>query len=181
MDDQFDKLVVGGSATLGGQLAVSLLDEFEPSLGDEYEIVSAASVVGDFAFFSVPLLTGGGNWGVHYSDSGVTLVITDELEGDYNRDGAVTAADYPVWRNLLGQDVPAGTLADGTGPLGVPDGMVTQLDYDFWKSRYGDVLIAGGSGAIVNSSGAFQAPEPGSLVLLVVGGILALAGWRRLK
>ncbi len=93
------------------------------------------------------------------------------LGGDYNQDGTVNAADYTVWRNMLGQSVAPGTGADGTGPGDTPDGMVTRLDYDYWKSRYGATAPAAGSQTNV--------PEPMTL-LLVLAALLGLAPvWRR--
>jgi hypothetical protein len=35
--------------------------------------------------------------------------------GDYNRDGAVDAADYVAWRKIVGSSVPPGAAADGDG------------------------------------------------------------------
>lgn len=46
---QYDTLVVSGTATLAGNLAVSLTNGFVPSNPDVFTIVSAASVTGSFA------------------------------------------------------------------------------------------------------------------------------------
>ncbi|MEX2316831.1 MAG: hypothetical protein WD669_06755 [Pirellulales bacterium] len=55
------------------------------------------------------------------------------LNGDYNGDFAVNAADYVIWRNALGH---AGDFtADGDG-----SGGVDRSDYDYWKSKYGHTL-----------------------------------------
>jgi hypothetical protein len=51
--------------------------------------------------------------------------------GDYNRNGLVDAPDYVLWRKTLGQSVPNGSGADGTGPSGSPDGAVTSLDFGY--------------------------------------------------
>ena len=76
--------------------------------------------------------------------------------GDYNGNGVVDAADYVVWRNMLGQAGP-GLAADGNG-----NGAVDAADYDFWRSRFGKV-IGGGVGA------AATVPEPASWVLFATG------------
>jgi hypothetical protein len=68
------------------------------------------------------------------------------LLGDYNQDGAVDAADYVVWRKN-----------DGTNPQG----------YDDWRANFGRTLEMGPAAFAASS------PEPGSLLLLVIG--LALA------
>ena len=48
------------------------------------------------------------------------------LAGDYNRDGTVDAADYPVWRNPLGSTTDL--AADGN-----ENGIVDEADYEVWK------------------------------------------------
>ena len=83
--------------------------------------------------------------------------------GDYNSDGVVNAADYPVWRDSLGQSVGFYTVADGDG-----DGMVTTADYDLWKQNFGKTISnLGGAGSLA------AVPEPGALLLFVGGGLLS--------
>ena len=79
------------------------------------------------------------------------------LIGDYNDDGAVNAADYTVWRDLLGTAV---ALPNET----VTPGMVTSEDYDQWKAHFGNTF-GGGAGALHNGA----VPEPGTLFLLAWG------------
>jgi hypothetical protein len=99
----------------------------------------------------------------------ITIQIIGEvrLGGDYNLDGAVNAADYTVWRNSLGQSVPAGTGADGSGPTGVPDGTITRHDYTHWKSRYGATAGSGGAVAELHA-----VPEAASHLLAAAGCML---------
>jgi hypothetical protein len=91
------------------------------------------------------------------------------LPGDFNRDGAVDAADYTVWRNTFGQNNLGnqGAGADGDG-----SGTIRQADYEIWKAHFGDVEGAGGG------SGGIIVPEPtGILSALVV--LAALGGSAR--
>ncbi len=74
------------------------------------------------------------------------------LDGDFNNDGSVDAADYVVWRKT-----------DGT-----TDG------YNLWRQNFG-ASLGSGSGALA-STGAV--PEPASLALLLIGGWL-ITGTRR--
>ena len=62
--------------------------------------------------------------------------------GDYNVNGVVDAADYTVWRNTLGQDVAAGTGADGD-----QSGKIDAGDYTFWKTNFGNNVPGSGAGS----------------------------------
>jgi hypothetical protein len=97
------------------------------------------------------------------------LQVTAPLTGDYNHNGVVDAADYTVWRDTLGQSVPAGTGADGSG-----DGTVNIADYNLWNSNFGIGLAA--TSQLPNS-----VPEPGAdeLAVAAVGGLYYFAGSRR--
>jgi hypothetical protein len=84
------------------------------------------------------------------------------LPGDYNQDDTVGAADYVVWRDMLGQMGP-GLAADGNGNNQIDSG-----DYDIWWSHFGQTA-GSGSGAFANAA----VPEPMTMVLLM----FAAAGW----
>lgn len=92
------------------------------------------------------------------------------LQGDYNLDGAVDAADYSVWRDSLGRQG-TGLAADGNG-----DEVVDQLDYDLWKSSFG----SNGSG--VGSRATSTIPEPSSIAIACaafLAGVTSRKRWRR--
>ena len=102
-----------------------------------------------------------------YTDQGsgdVTEVITYTLasapvvEGDYNGNGVVDAADYTLWLNSLGA-IGMDLAADGTSDdlSGVPDGDVDSFDYEYWKANFN--ALATGSGSAI--------PEPSTAILLV--------------
>jgi hypothetical protein len=59
--------------------------------------------------------------------------VPPPLTGDYNRDGAVDAADYVVWRKVLGTSVDPYSGADGDG-----NGVVSPIDYDTWVYHFGN-------------------------------------------
>jgi MprA protease rhombosortase-interaction domain-containing protein len=73
------------------------------------------------------------------------------LDGDYNEDGKVDAADYVVWRKT-----------DGT-PAG----------YNLWAANFGAMAGSGGGSNVAGS-----VPEPASAVLLAIAGVLPFC-WRR--
>lgn len=84
---------------------------------------------------------------------GTTLAAVD---GDYNGNGKVDAADYTIWRDNRGL-MGGATASDGDG---TGDGNVLDDDYTYWKDRFGDPV---GSGSLSASA----VPEPGlSAVLL---------------
>jgi hypothetical protein len=74
------------------------------------------------------------------------------VNGDFNFDGVVNAADYVVWRN------------------GYP-GTYGPTDLDAWRANFG---VGSGAGANAN-----QVPEPGSLGVLVAGVLGLWMGRRR--
>jgi len=83
-----------------------------------------------------------------YGSAEVTFqfLATPILPGDFNADGIVDAADYPVWRDGLGTQFMAS-------------------DYDVWKRHFGQAVAGEGSAA----SGS-AVPEPSGLAVL--GGIV---------
>jgi parallel beta-helix repeat protein len=72
------------------------------------------------------------------------------LAGDYNRDGAVTAADYVLWRKTLGANVTRYAGADGDG-----SGKIDQPDFLRWRADF--VAVAAAGTALITSI-----PEPSS-------------------
>jgi hypothetical protein len=80
-----------------------------------------------------------------------SLTVPTEDDGDHNGDGFVDAADYVAWRKL-----------DGANEAG----------YLAFKKHFGETIpgVGGGSRGV---------PEPGSLILATLGGLLALAAQRR--
>jgi hypothetical protein len=66
------------------------------------------------------------------------------LAGDYNRNGAVDAADYVVWRKMENRTVTPYQGADGSG-----DGVVDQDDYSVWRADFGRQLPPPGKAANV--------------------------------
>ena len=82
------------------------------------------------------------------------------LQGDYNNDGKVDAADYTVWRDNVGTEV---SLPNDLTPG------VDQSDHDVWKNNFGASLPDPADGAAL--------PEPTGLGL--IGFVLALSGYVR--
>ncbi|MEQ8849737.1 hypothetical protein [Botrimarina sp.] len=74
------------------------------------------------------------------------------LDGDYNQDGVVDAADFTVWRDRFGD--PAGALPNdpNTGPIG-------PAQHATWAANYGSAA----------PSLAAAVPEPAAVVSLLLG------------
>jgi hypothetical protein len=83
------------------------------------------------------------------------LVPDPATAGDYDRDGAVDAADYVFWRKTLNPN--SSGLADGNHNNQVDAG-----DYDIWRTHFGQTT-GSGSNSLVNAA----VPEPTTLVLLM--------------
>jgi probable HAF family extracellular repeat protein len=96
------------------------------------------------------------------------------VQGDYNRNGTVDAADYVVWRETLNQMGP-NLAADGNG-----DNRVDAADYGIWRAGFGRTA-GSGSGAMLALSSPDAAPEPTSLWLMTIAGFYVSGSMRRRK
>jgi hypothetical protein len=76
--------------------------------------------------------------------------------GDFNDDGVINAADYPVWRKHLNDPSEAALNGNGDGMNGVDEG-----DYNLWRQNFA-VPAAGQAG---------QVPEPSTWLLCTVAAL----------
>jgi hypothetical protein len=83
------------------------------------------------------------------------LAPAEGLDGDFNNDGGVNAADYVVWRKEIG----------------------TPAEFNLWRANFGTSLGSGGAG------GMGPVPEPGALAMFVFlnCAMLAIATRRRVR
>jgi hypothetical protein len=81
------------------------------------------------------------------------------VQGDYNNNGVVDAADYVLWRN-------GGPIQNEVS--GVTPGSVTPEDYTAWRARFGNNSGAG--------SGASAVPEPQVCLMLISAVVCGLLG-----
>jgi hypothetical protein len=159
---QYDRVTVAQTASIDGELQVSLLNGYRPAIGTSFQIVSAAGgLSGTFASEALPQLAGGASWDLEYGAGSVTLEVGGVL-GDFNYDGRVDSADYTVWRSQLGSNALA---ADASG-----NGSVDQADYNIWKANFGQVAVSGGG-----SLGAAAVPEPATFASLLAMGLSLVA------
>lgn len=88
------------------------------------------------------------------------------INGDYDNDGDVDTSDYVLWRNSVGQ---MSTFPND------PDVGTTVGDnqYNTWKANFGKPPGAGSSQSLA------AVPEPGSLMLVVLGLAIAATARRR--
>jgi hypothetical protein len=96
---------------------------------------------------------------------GALLGEAAALDGDFNGDNRVDAADYPVWKATIG----------------------TQAAYDMWRANFGAVggpsgpstLIEGFVRYVTSGGGAAAAPEASTLLMVGIGLSTLAAGCRR--
>jgi autotransporter-associated beta strand protein len=180
----------GDTTILGGTLSRSIAE-----LADGADVYLSTGSVFELLFDDEPdtirslfvdgVLQPGGTWGSPSSAAtntselieGPGLLFVSQgavpvLVGDYNDDGDVNAADYTVWRNVLGEDV---TLPN-RDPLNM--GLVNGVDYEAWKSNFGETSAEG------QVSGLTAVPEPASGMLGLLAGSFVgalIGGGRRLR
>ena len=87
---------------------------------------------------------------------------------DYNRNGAVDAGDYVLWRGTLGSTTDP--RADGDG-----DGTVDQDDYILWRRHFGTAAGSAAGQAAAYSPSVNSIPEPSTFAHFIVVAI-CLAG-----
>jgi hypothetical protein len=156
---------VGGSSDLDGLAFVARWNDTVSDGGQSLtyrDVVSVDVTTGEVSrvLFDVNqpldiLADGFGNLLIVEYNSGILQATPNVLKGDYNRDGAVDAADYAAWRDRLGTEG-ANLIADGNR-----NGRIDQGDYDVWRANFG---LSAGGGAVSNGS----VPEPATLSLLLL-------------
>jgi hypothetical protein len=97
-------------------------------------------------------------WDLDISQSAVVVSVV--ATGDYNGSGVVDAADYVLWRNLVGQ-TGNGLAADGNG-----SGVVDAADYEIWRRNFGRAVST-------RLSAVAAIPEPATFLLVVFSLLMA--------
>ena len=97
----------------------------------------------------------------------VPVLILAGLDGDFNEDDIVDAADYVIWRKSDGSN----NGLPNDGGLGTPIG---SQHYDLWVTNFGNISSGNGSEPVDS------VPEPTSSALLAIAG-LATTAWSRLR
>ncbi|HEX2473824.1 MAG TPA: hypothetical protein VHK01_03700, partial [Lacipirellulaceae bacterium] len=155
---QFDFVEVTGTALLGGNLEVALVNGFEPDPDDEFIVFNADDLLSFFTNAGngqrIDTVDGVGSFLVHYGPTSpfdpdqivLSEFVLARVPGDYNQNGVVDAADYVVWRK-----------ADGI-----------QAGFDLWRANFGRTA---GNGAGASTGTATTVPEPASILLACVAAI----------
>ncbi|TWU27744.1 hypothetical protein [Bythopirellula polymerisocia] len=113
---EFDQLTIDGMATLGGSLDVLLLDDFQPSLGQFFQFVTASGgIFYEFDSVQLPTLTGGNALRLVYGETIVGLEVVAGLAGDFDNDGDVDGSDFLFWQRTPS----VGNLADWQANYGI--------------------------------------------------------------
>lgn len=145
----FDQLSIFGSATLAGELEVSLLEGFTPIAGEAYPLITATDgITGEFDLVSI---IGSGlslDWSLIYTANVVSIAF-DFLPGDFNADGAITGGDFLAWQR-----------GESSDPF-------STAELANWQSTYGSPAAS--------DTATQTVPEPSSLVLVALG----IASWKR--
>jgi len=172
---QYDTIASAGPVTLGGALQVSLVSGFVPVLGNSFDILNWSTRGGTFSTVQLPALGGTLGWNADalYLSGVISVIDTNFLPGDFDRDGQVNAADIGAMQAALADlDKYQSTHSNMTGDQLVSigdlsgDGLVINADLQGLINVLAD---GGGSG-----SGITTVPEPASIILLAAGGLVSL-------
>jgi hypothetical protein len=155
---QFDKVVVDGTADLGGTLRVNLVDlgggPYVPQLGDSFGFLAANGGAGDtFDSFDLPELAPGLAWAISPGDVTVFLSVVSAAgnPADFNHDGHVDGTDFAIWKGGFGSTgQPNNMSGDANG-----DGNVDGSDFLVWQQQLGSAPPVAG------------VPEPHAALLVI--------------
>jgi hypothetical protein len=171
-----DSLNFGGWSPLGALDAVDggndVGETWTPSAGSDDGVLAESFLLGQSTADPeeiIPLgsafkMGGSENLTFQYRDTVSGTLITGlvdyvpvaGIQGDYNNDGIVDAADYTVWRNNLNDPTEADINNNGDG------GEVGLSDYTLWKQQYG-APNSGSGGLALNS-----VPEPSTIAIALM-------------
>ena len=160
--DEYDAMIVSGDFTLDGSLDVLPIGGFVPQAGDLFDIFDfePMNLSGLFDVVNLPALASDMEWDQsNLYTTGELLVSLSQIAGDFDSDGDVDGDDFLLWqRNFPVLDGTAGSSSgDANG-----DGNVDGDDFLVWQRNF------------PYSTAISSVPEPNSLALLVLGGLMML-------
>jgi hypothetical protein len=150
---EHDQIISSGQIGFDGTMQVSLINSFSPTLGQEFNLFDWVSTSGSFDTINLPPLGASLAWDTSqlYID-GTLSIASANLDGDFNHDSAVNAADYVAWRK-------------GVGLASTPE------NYNLWSANFGRTSAGNGS-----SHSSVPEPMSGNALVLCV---LTMAAWRQ--
>ncbi len=117
--DNYDQIIVNRNVTLDGTLNVSLVDGFEPAIGDVFTILTKGrSISGTFSTVNLPALSADKVWDVvEYGSNGVRLLVEESRlsVSDINKDSLKFKAYPNPVQNVVNLEI------DGTNEVEVFD------------------------------------------------------------
>jgi len=150
---EYDRLLVSGDMTLGGNLEVKLIDGFTPEVGDTFSLLSSL-ITGVFDTLSLPVLSSSLVWDLaDLYTTGELLVSLSPLASDFDEDGDVDGFDFLTWQR-------------GGSPTPLSSG-----DLSDWQTNYGTVAPLSAASAVV--------PEPSALLLGLMASLAGISRRRR--
>ncbi|MBL8989970.1 MAG: hypothetical protein JNJ48_00150 [Phycisphaerae bacterium] len=146
----YDRVQVGQTLTLNGELRIELAPGYQPPPGAIFPLMSGSTRTGVFASRTLAPLASGRQWRIEYTPTGVrarvalcAADIATEGSTDLNSgpDGFVTGTDFDVFiqaffteaRNTAGDYI--ADLTDNLGQGG-PDGFLTGSDFDYYIQAF---------------------------------------------
>jgi hypothetical protein len=179
-----DRIILGGNLTLGENLTINLIDGLGGNNGDDVVLFETFQ---DYTFpdtTTMIYIPGtivinkpvGSEWTFGgLAQVGDTLVLknlvtgTASVQGDANGDQNVDAADLAIFKAQFGGEVVGNGDADFNG-----DGFVTLADFAIMRGNWG--ATAGEAPSVEDLSAT---PEPATMSLLAIGGLMMLRRRRR--
>lgn len=167
-----DQLIVAGVATLGGMLQINASYDFDLSYGDTLTVISSS--LGEVDLFNGTTFDAYAGLELSVDKILVPVYEFDRLDlvatlpADFNHDGQVDVADLSTWATGFGNTQAVFAMGDAD-----QNGQVDVADLSIWATRFG-TTISDFPPALNALNAAVAAPEPTSLVLLGLGGLLGM-------
>jgi hypothetical protein len=114
----------------------------------------------------------------------ISIFPVDGLDGDYDGNGTVDAADYVVWRKYFG--LSTAQQSNNENADGNLNGTIDAADYAVWRNNFG-LSVASGAAAVAGGAAlaaptlSAAVPEPAGALLLCIAAGSLLAGARRFR
>ena len=109
---QFSQLNATGTANLSGTLNADLINEFVPVAGNQFTILTAGAVAGQFTTTNFPALAGPVSWKITYNPTSVVLSVVSNAATLVSI--AVTPANPSVAAGNSQQFIATGTFSDSS-------------------------------------------------------------------